>query len=273
MSKGRANHFYKHGRCTGYSEFRYGSTGNQAVYNPLKGKRRYRMNADKRKHLVCEITKIMRNWRFTPFENEGACRSGLRSAMCLSGSSWALADQEAQSIVEEALTVMRATRPTLVQGQREYSVPRENCAWCYGEIDSESVNQGHRFCSEYCASMSKLRSNEYHSFAMQHRRARAFKLLVKAKSQSKNCSHCGSSFKSHDENARYCSHPCFLRHVQAKTQTKICLWCAKSFYAGSSRAKFCSAACTEGYGRLKRGAPPPKRITAPVFDFYLYQPQ
>ncbi|OWK20076.1 hypothetical protein AJ88_33085 [Mesorhizobium amorphae CCBAU 01583] len=51
--------------------------------------------ADKRKHVVNQMMDVMADWRLSPFEFEGSCRAGLRSALCLAGHSWQRADDEA----------------------------------------------------------------------------------------------------------------------------------------------------------------------------------
>ncbi|HEV7286289.1 MAG TPA: hypothetical protein VGN75_15645, partial [Kaistia sp.] len=99
----------KDGYWKGYLDYRY---GRQAAPVTLAGKTKPGgLNKAKRVHVVDQVTGILRGWRTSPFENEGAIVHGLRSGMCLEGQRWARADMEATAIVAEGLRRIRAERP------------------------------------------------------------------------------------------------------------------------------------------------------------------
>jgi hypothetical protein len=64
-----------------------------------------------RERLVMGMLVHLRRCKLSRFEFEGYTRAGLRSALCLRGHSWRIADHEAAEIVREGLQRLGAVRP------------------------------------------------------------------------------------------------------------------------------------------------------------------
>ena len=84
---GRNQHWY-----ASWTEYRYGSDQKVSLAQIFKG--------EKREAAVGGVLMHLRDWRFSPFEREGECRAGVRSALCLEGHSWHRSDAEAASLVD-----------------------------------------------------------------------------------------------------------------------------------------------------------------------------
>ncbi len=102
--------------------------------------------------LIDQTAAIMRRGEPTNFAFEGFMRHGLRSGLCLRGWSWADADDMAADIVRSALSQIGAKRPTVQQGQPEWTqegvilIKRERCIRC-----GWALPEGHwKFCSRRC---------------------------------------------------------------------------------------------------------------------------
>lgn len=186
----------------------------------------------RRRHKIDQILDRMRDWRLTPFENEGACRAGLRSALCLEGYGWHRADEEAAGLVAEALRLMGAVRPTWEQGQREYSVPRENCTWCCRLIPEELQNgtRPPRFCSDVCA-RAALQHRDFevraHDDAMYYS---ALDVIRRFRFPARDCVQCGKQFRTFNWEGFgvYCSRECY-RAAKSYIQERECPCCGKRF--------------------------------------------
>ena len=109
---------------------------------------------DKRRHLIEDVMNMFGDWRLSRFEREASVRTGLRSELCLSGYDWKRSDDEAAVIVAEAFRLLGAARPSWQEGQWEYTISRDYCAWCHSPIDDEDRTDGQRFCSPHCARCS-----------------------------------------------------------------------------------------------------------------------
>ncbi len=223
----------------------------------------------------------LKDWRCSPFENEGASQSGLRSALCAKGHRWILADLEARAIISECFRRMGVQRPTWEQGQREFVEPLENCVWCGGLIP-DALRAGKvniRFCSSICAKGAL----EHKAFRERRQSdeiyASVFAVIQKERNPERRCDCCGTAFRPMFAGGRFCSQPCSAkaaryvpersckgcgqtfrpRHMgliycsrkcAAKGRTvkpeHRCLYCGTSFRpAGSNLGKYCSRACSD----------------------------
>ncbi|MEI8715660.1 hypothetical protein [Mesorhizobium sp. ISC11] len=211
--------------------------------------------ADKRKHIVRQMMDVLADWRLSPFELEGACRAGLRSALCLDGHSWQRADDEAASIIETCLRGHQ--RPTWLQGQPE-GADRENCLGC-GQLLDTSDRQMRRvsWCSDLCRLATKIRQEQADDYRGKEVSQRAFYLAQKQQMRKRNCEFCSTSFRPSVEESRFCSSSC-ARHARGDIlEQKECATCRKEFRP-SSRSKaglYCSPVCAST-GRTTKPARP-----------------
>lgn len=168
-----------------------------------------------RQQVAEAIRSVLRDWQATPFESEGAIVAGLRSSLCLAGHDWQISDSDARALVDDCLDAVGAVRPRFEQGQREYTIRPDQCAWCQGRIPDEfDVGEhSHRYCSDVCARA-----------ALQHRDFRERKLT----------------------DASYAAAMAIVR--RAKMPVISCQQCDKRFHPSAPGAKYCSIAC-EGFGR------------------------
>lgn len=228
-----------------YASYRYGSA--KPITLPLFTKL-------KRKAIVEKIRITLDNFSLSPFEHEGACRAGLRSALCLISKDWHRSDAEAAFIVGEALRRNGAARPTWEEGQRAYVTPKENCAWCDNAIGEDLIGKS-RFCCDVCTTSARTswdfgtRKNYDLSYAEVHR---AIKLTA---SQKRLCRHCGSTFRSVEANAQFCSRKCFGHSIQ-RVQSRRCKHCATEFLPKNDAAIFCNSNCWREYQAANPTYPP-----------------
>ena len=294
-SKGRDNARFKHGLRAGWTEYRYGTAKPVSVAPIFRG--------GQRDHAINRVLDVLSDWRQSPFEYEGAARSGLRAALCLRGSRWVASDREAESVVSAALSLMGAERPSWEQGQRHYSEPRENCRWCYVPLDDSDQRAG--FCSPEHARFAhqhwgfETRSSADTAFGAVDRAIRSLSLPKRncarcgarfrpqreqshqefcslncaltsrrLATPSRSCAECGSAFVPASSNldARYCSRRCVNLARSSITIDATCDICSQAFVTRSRKARFCSTACAQIESKFKHGRPP-KRISAPVFDY------
>jgi hypothetical protein len=258
---------------------------NERLQQGHKAKPRQIIKGARRQHVINRVMDILRDWRFSHFEHEGACYAGLRSTLCLEGHRWILADMEGYALVGEALRLMGAKRPTWLQGQPEYTARDGNCFWCNGEMPAEVTEGGRndRFCSTICAHLfiEGRAINEERKGDVIDAAARAVINRTKRKPQTcqcckqqyvpfgqKNdqrfcskrcaddarriyqkraCEACGSSFTPLSAEHRFCSREC----VASIERTACCIFCKTDFMTRSPKALYCSWPCTVNARRAK----------------------
>lgn len=227
----------------GWSSYRYGSANKPTLPRILKGQ--------KREHVVSRIFDILKGWQSSPFQNEGAARAGLRSALCLEGHRWAIADNEAASIVAEGLRLMGAEYPSWQEGQPGYATPAEDCQWCGREIDLEERTETGRwrFCSEVCA-RSALRYREFEDGWWNDNAGwAAYRVLMRERNPPRPCKQCGKAFhplRQNDERNVYCSSRCQAEAMRV-LPTRSCKHCGEEFRPRVSDALFCSKTCYDAF--------------------------
>ncbi|ALK09509.1 hypothetical protein [Blastochloris viridis] len=241
----------KHGGCSGWNEYRHGESKRPITLAGQKPKRIIR--GDKREHVVASVAVLLKTFKLTPFEHEAACVQSLRSGLCLDGHRWPLADIEAAGIVAEALRRIGAERPTWNQGQREYTVPRENCRYCARPLDEEDIARNRLFCSPVCAK-SALQHREFEDAWHRDKVAwSAYRLVLREQNQPRVCECCGKTFRPIRENAdtRFCSLRCARESRRIDIPERACEHCGTMFQPTSANldAKFCGKACADAAKR------------------------
>jgi hypothetical protein len=206
------------------------------------------LTPDRRQHVVNQIFDVLKDWRASPFENEGSCTAGLRSALCMDGHKWVLADVEAQAVVGEALRLLGAERPTWEEGQRAYSGGADYCAWCGIDIpdDVRSQRGGYSYCSKLCATRARLFNEDEHSDQKDRIGDQAYRVVRKGRSTSIICKGCGKPFQPDpaNRNPKYCSHRCYTNDKRVLPE-RACQQCGKGFRPRrvAPNALFCSHEC------------------------------
>lgn len=250
MRKKPAHDFKFEPRWTaGYREFRYSEMHIGARTYDLKSritlagpKPKPIFRGEKRTHVVTEAMNVMRDWRLSPFEHEGATRAGMRSSLCLDGYDWQRADHAAADIVKECLHRLGAQHPTYLQGQREYAVAREFCRGCMGPLDDEAITARYSFCSEECRQSVRTRNNLLYHRLMLDTRNCAARIKANAEAAPRHCSECGKSYRAANPDQKVCSREC---GVAARTYLaeKPCKWCGHMFRPRDASKTFCSREC------------------------------
>lgn len=217
-----------------WKEYRYGSKPKKISLPQVFG-------GESRTAAIDGLMTDMTGWNLSPFEREGECRAGVRQTLCLQGHSWPVADLAAQSLVSECLDRMGAERPDWEQGQRHYSIPRENCARCGCEIDEEDQARGFRYCSAECAKAYRQHLSDEVPWDHVLRRAGYWQIII-SQQPTKTCPTCDKRFKSRQKNAVYCSPGCATQ-AQRELDDRACEWCGSNFRPRDAKHRHCSQAC------------------------------
>ena len=118
-----------------------------------KAKDRRRLTKDRRRQLVDAMMAVLREGESSMFEFEASCRHGLRASLCLKGWGWTEADELSAAIVNSALHLIGAVRPTWGEGQPEWTqngsgalIARTRCIRCRRRLEETQA----KFCSALC---------------------------------------------------------------------------------------------------------------------------
>jgi len=240
---------------TGYKTYRYGSTRPVTLPRVFKG--------EARKARVPTVLDIMRDWRLSPFEHEGNVRAGVRSGLCLGGHKgqkigWHQADREAEALIGEALHLMGAKRPTLLEGQRQYSIEREYCQWCRGPLDDEDRTGHRRFCSAECSRSARNHNLPLFQTVSGIMRAAACYTVAKELQPQQECQWCKNLFKPASLLKKVktvtCSVECNRAYVASLRGRQKCQHCDESFTPRWVNDKFCCVECQKTHRNQSRRA-------------------
>ncbi|MEQ1405635.1 hypothetical protein ABK249_11890 [Neorhizobium sp. Rsf11] len=221
---------------------------NERLANKHKPKAAGILKGERRRHVVDEVMDALRDWRFSKFENEGPIRYGLRSALCLDGHRWPLADMEADLLVQEALRRIGAKRPSWAEGQRDYTDPRHTCAWCGQDLPEEMTSgarQG-RFCSSLCAKSAIQKRTEEDRYHASRTGTAAYRIIRREKLPLRDCLQCGTAFRPFNYNKadqRFCTHEC-SQLWSRRIPERECKTCGTPFRPRASSGIYCSIACS-----------------------------
>jgi hypothetical protein len=206
----------------------------------------------KRDAVASKVMDVLKDWRSSPFQNEGACVAGLRSALCLDGMRYPIADFEAHSIVEECFVAMGAERPSWQQGQPEYLEHRETCRWCKCDLPDDLTrgSVAWQYCSEVCVAAARLKQRLHYEAVRDQANQLASYAIGTLRAEVKPCQACGASFRNRNPDAKYCSAACFnVGHT--KRHKRDCAQCGVTFRPNGTAAEieagrrgfYCSPAC------------------------------
>lgn len=191
------------------------------------------------------------------FEHEAACRYGLRLGLINRGAAWDDADVESASIVNAALDKIGATRPTFLQGQREFTTPPENCQRCGRELDDEARGNYRRYCSDTCRNAARAYAADFYRVTEDLARASARYVVAKDTAPERPCEICGKPFRAFLGSTRTCSPECARAIRSDRVPPRPCHCCGKMFrpHSNTKAGKFCSPECALETRRA--GAAPP----------------
>ncbi|MDA5240621.1 hypothetical protein EXN32_25205 [Agrobacterium tumefaciens] len=244
-AKGRANAGFVDGYKSGYTDFRYGTPKKKVTLAPV-------FRGDERKRVINEVMDALKDWRDSPFENEGALRSGMRSALCLKGHSWDVSDAEAAALLTASFQHIGVQRPRWDQGQREHTESDGRCIWCFCEIEASQWGTRSKFCSAECATqMRAVRGGEWNQRVSGIARD-ALRIVKRQALPLIECLHCGTSFRPEEmdkRGRRFCSPTC-AAHFHKPARLADCRHCGKSFTMNNHNQKFCSKKCTSVFLRV-----------------------
>ncbi|MER9199664.1 hypothetical protein NKH74_10645 [Mesorhizobium sp. M0933] len=206
-------------------------------------------NGKKQEVIVDRLATILKSSNVSVFQYEAPARHGLRQAMLAKGFAWQRSDDEAHRLISAAFHRIGAVRPTWQQGQREYTIARENCSWCRGELDDEQIARNERFCcGEHAKAAVQLR--DYETRAMDDEIGRrAVYLIQRGNNPERKCGYCERRFKPLETEGEYCSRICRRRSRGDLLEDRACLNCSAVFHPRADEFKFCSTTC---YGEAKR---------------------
>lgn len=231
-----------------YSEYRYGEARPVSVAPVWKG--------EKRKTIIAKAMDVMRDWRLSPFEFEGETVAGIRSGLCEGGYDWRRSDAAARDVVECALRLLGAKRPTWEQGQPDYVERRDVCLWCKGPLDEGVSGTGYKYCSAECARVA-LQKRDFQVRSTGDKTFAAAKLMLeRAKMKPIPCERCGKMFHPLPRRAqRFCSNFCSLHSRPPLPEREFtCEFCGAPFLSRSEKARFCGGACKATAAAFRKGS-------------------
>ncbi|MBB4064733.1 endogenous inhibitor of DNA gyrase (YacG/DUF329 family) [Gellertiella hungarica] len=251
----------------------------KAEGTPLKALTRKMGDELFRRH-VKEASIILGAGTFSKFEHEGACRSGLRSALCSDGWGWSDADIIAAGITAAALKAIGAVRPTWQEGQPEYAldgikvVERVFCKGCGVKIPEQDSERPRDYCEPRCVQAHHGRMAAI--FGRQRTRMELIAAWVAKRENfspsESTCERCGKMFpvKNSYRERKYCSseyRSAVMKNPRKPIAPIPCPQCQVSFLPKTKAVKFCSRTCVaQSYVAAARRAPKECRHCSKTFQ-------
>jgi hypothetical protein len=229
---------------SGWGEFRYGnakpvSLPAVSIQKPVKlvrGQARDRMQRS--------VLDALRDWRFSPFEREAGVRLAVRRHFIGRGKPWGSSDEEAAVMVAVAFATLGAERPSLAEGQWQYTAAREQCMHCGCEIAEDDQIKGYRFCSGICARSARQRQADGVAYNENWIVKRAEYEIMTRDAPPRNCVVCDRVFRNFMKTATCCSPRCARLSRGDAVAPIACGHCGVTFQPpGGRRQRFCSKVC------------------------------
>jgi predicted nucleic acid-binding Zn ribbon protein len=221
----------------------------------------WKLKREQRERLIGLVVIVLRNGEPTLFRFEATCRHTLRSALCLRGQSWGLAEAIAANLVCSALERIGAQRPPWLWGQREYlmdstatrGVGFTHCLNCGTRLEQERF----RFCSKQCGGRYRKEFEQsQEALAAQRVSSAAARETYRENARSIRCEACKRAFKPSYPGNRFCSRQCSAgRSFAEKMNGKHHPW-LKDARTG--------AAAANGAGVSSENTEPREQCSAPV---------
>jgi predicted nucleic acid-binding Zn ribbon protein len=167
---------------------------------------------------VRQVADVLKQYRASPFEFEAPCRYAIRAQLCLTGWPYQIADHEAHDLVQQALHLIGARRPSWEQGQPEYTQQGVradeplHCKRC-----GRHLPEGHKlWCSHTCYSAARADRMTRDEKERKRIATEASHAAWRAKQPHRSCEECGKAFKPAKQSAkdqRFCSRRCANRNI------------------------------------------------------------
>lgn len=227
---------------------------------PKISKRR-KLSRQRFEAILHRTVELMKTWRTSKFEFEGPARYGIRRSLVLQGGwRWHDADVCAAEIVEKALAIMGAVRPSWDQGQPEFGdnslTIRTRCVneGCGNVIPDERLIPGKtKYCSDTCGQAARARWNRRHVERMTRVERIAEIQARSLAARAAVCVRCETHFVANQIGQIYCSVECQgldRRTVEHKTCEQCgTLWRPRQVTKAN---RFCSAACLSDFRAAMR---------------------
>ena len=208
-----------------------------------------------REQAVQKTIKVLNGWVSSPFEFEGAARAGIRSALCVNGARWSIADADAEAIVAEGLSAIGAKRPSWEDGQARYIDRGDFCAHCFRPMPDDLVTGGRnfRFCSSECTRAAYQERVSANQISNDSAMSEIYNTIARENQDNKKCLNCGKEFKqiSKYNIGKFCSRGCASSARRRKEMT-TCLACGTNFISKKGIEKACSRKCASEFGWTTR---------------------
>jgi predicted nucleic acid-binding Zn ribbon protein len=189
----------------------------------MSARHRHKRRGDQaaRHERVRKVADVLKEYRASPFQFEGACHHAIRSQLCLNGWDFHDADKEAHKLVQAALDLIGARRPSWEQGQPEWTQQGVradeplHCKRC-----GRTLPEGHKlWCSSMCYSASRVSRMTREEKERKRIATEASHAAWRAKQPSRSCEECGGAFKPNkpsDKHQRFCSRKCANRNISER---------------------------------------------------------
>lgn len=205
--------------------------------------------------LIVRVAGILDAGEPTRFAYESSAIAGLRAGWCLRSWPWRDADAQARAVVSEALHKLGVSRPTWLQGQREYAERVGGgftfCATCGGVLE-----QGQKkYCSPDCHRAARVRRQRRDDASLASAeygaRLAAKKAGISAR-KTRTCVVCGSSFelRANKQAQDHCSTRCFS--AARRRPPKPCAHCGELFWKRNVATAYCSTECAKAARRREQ---------------------
>ncbi|MCD7108758.1 hypothetical protein LRX75_06850 [Rhizobium sp. DKSPLA3] len=217
-----------------------------AQFSHTKPQSKQILRGERRKSVISKIIDILDDFRLSKFENEGAIRAGVRSALCLSGNGWQPSDSEAAALLSAAFTKMGAKRSSWLEGQREFTEATENCIRCGILLDQDTITARDRFCSDLCRDSARLYREGLEGAINRKVYARSWYVALQKKAPARSCSFCSTEYHSSFAEQKYCSYDCSHAAQRDPARHRECQHCGTGFrqkQLGSRPQRYCSVEC------------------------------
>lgn len=242
--KKKSKHAYGKGWSGGYGEYRYGCK--RPVYDPSKPPVEPII---KDKEAVAKTADLLADWKVNRWENESAVRKGLRDGLIVQGHGYEVSDLTAYEIIRRAFNKLGRgveTRPTVEQGQAEYTIPRESCSWCGSPLDDHDILMGLRFCCAEHARLAKDRREYAEGWYRSELGKAAYRMLYREKNETRLCAWegCRLSFKPSDPNSdqRYCCPEHAYAAMRVTYEERLCEYSGEPFIPSYSGQRYATQA-------------------------------
>jgi len=167
------------------------------------------------------IAEVLQQGEPSRFRFEGACRHAVRARLCLDGWPYHAADAEAHELVQGALDMIAARRPSWAMGQPECvqqgvrAHEPVHCKRC-----GRTLPEGHKlWCSKVCFNAARIERMTHEERQRKRAVTEASHAAWRARQPHRHCEQCGKAFKPRkpsEKNQRFCCLQCANRNFSEK---------------------------------------------------------